>query len=452
MNANTSLLALAQQGASVSQDPLLQTHINNAFGPGSPILPVLGTREGLTKLKSAIEQTGLSILPDSRPNVNTFPTGAVAHLQAAGNFPRSDVLRQMRDGNRYTINASINSVPNVTLSPDVPPLQGLNLRRFLGFLRAADIFHEDDMMEMYDMAEGERYELGLLTAVFEGGRFWKARLQIIPCYRDTAATHTIWLYRSCTRDETGEITERWHSIGRPRRGNSQPPPDDSNDDDNSGGGDVTNKGATRVSRPRKKRIVPKRTQRNQIDLSNASAETILNGNPDNVVQEEMLRVAEVYSNNDIFKRLRARQRALGRSQLVSLNTVTRRITVALEKVAPRKKTTKEALRSALNREREANGVPYRKQTKLTEQNGTETNPANSTMTMPPLTGRARPVMGSSGDPGEEEGDDEGNFEKENEGDDEDEDEIEDEEAEAEDEGELEDSERDAEWVSDDGAW
>ena len=121
--------------------------------------------------------------------------------------------------------------------------------------------------------------------------------------------------------------------------------------------DATGKNkATKTPRTPKKRNSPKRKRDH---VGNMSDENIMDYDPDLVTQDVILRMAEHYSNTEIFERLNRALLARGREPIKSVNVITRRITLAINQQAQRYRLDKEALRVSLTKARQENGVTRR---------------------------------------------------------------------------------------------
>ena len=346
------------------------TFISGLFKPNHVSVPVYGTGEALDKLKTAVEIGGLFIDQQFLSTPAAILERSCRYLQQAGVFPTTRGLHTLLTS---TIQAlfELNIDPGQLVADARSTIEESNGLKFkeldlgllLGMVRGAEIYHKQETEELQGTSQIQAYELGVLSLT-ERDNIPSLDVQLFRGKERSSASQTIWIYRRCIV-MGHDHEERWYSItvvhdavvpsSTPSVALPTPKPQQESRATITHG----NNEPSAPTSARRKRHWPKRKLEAVLDLAKATPEDILSGDPDNVVQDAMLRVAKHYRNTEILNRLNETLRAEGRPELKDVNNVTQRIKLACTIVARREGRMRDEVRNELKIARKANGVADR---------------------------------------------------------------------------------------------
>lgn len=349
----------------------MQMHLAGLFRGADQVVLLSGTQDALEKLRLAVQRDRLSV-DDRAPSAGVAVQDAVKHLRDLKRYPSIASLINLHAFGQQHGFTPASLQPTIPLAVANPPFAALKLENLLVVLKAASLMQN---ITLRSAAVGHThwsscvYELGVVTAIFQNGQTTR-NVELFKT-GTAAATDTIWIFRACLWSKDG-YKERWHSICRPPFEAAPPVPNVLVVQPA-----LPNVPPARLAPPAAMGLTRAGTQRvrnaplrkaRQLDVDNMTADDILACDPDDIVQEAVLKVAESYRNIDILQIINRNLVALGRPEIDKVNNIARRIAVAHETASrnaakhskkPAATIYKEMV-AALNQTRRANGVKTRK--------------------------------------------------------------------------------------------
>lgn len=332
--------------------------LNGLFGPGSPPAPVWGDRNDLTLLAVALkagqsisQSTSTQGLPESSHAVQL----AIGRLQQAGRIPADlDKVQGLSDEQRVAFGFEPRNFEGASLqSTGVPSFKNFDIGGFLTSLRF--------VARCQQLINGPKpvFQLGVLSLTVKG-----IQQQFLAQTFQAAAgqvTDTIWLYRWCVLGEEGEYEEHWRSFEGPLAQLGAPAAPEAAQALQPEAGQrshSTNPGASQQSTTgRQGRCNPYQF----FQHSELSDDELFASPPDLIQGDAILRLAQGYSNGEIFSRINAAHPG----GVKSVNVITKRLTHAIQQVATAQGRSTAEIRSEIAQAKRDNGVVHKMKVDVT---------------------------------------------------------------------------------------
>lgn len=347
----------------------LQT-IYDLFGPDSPSTPIFGNNATLNLLAQHIA-TGLSIANTTSKTGNSESSHAIeiatSRLQLAGRMPMDlETLRGLSEQQREAL-----GFEPMTLDPDdsmqyfgTPPFKELDIAQLLAALRFA--------ARCQQLKSGFKpvFQVGIVTMTVNGYEqvFFAQSLQA----ENGEVTDTIWLYRWVIMGLDGEYEEHWRPFDGPVTAQAfvpmgnvpmpaiqqqlQPPHQPSQTSPPTYQQQQQTQPPTSpppppVPKPRKHRQQHYET----FAHTHLTDDELFSSPPEMIQGEAIMRLAESYSNGEIFSRLSAAHPG----KIRNVNVITKRLTHAIESAARAEGVPAAEVRARIRAAKEAKGVAHK---------------------------------------------------------------------------------------------
>ncbi|KAM0724182.1 hypothetical protein Q7P37_000064 [Cladosporium fusiforme] len=346
----------------------LQT-IHGLFGRDGPSTPIFGDNTLLTLLARDVA-AGLSISnttsaigdPESSHAVAT----ATTRLQLTGRIPMDlHTMQSLSDQQRKALGFEpMNLEPEIEMQTfGAPPFKELDFARFLAALRFS--------ARCQQLQSGFKpiFEVGIVTMTVNGLEqgFFAQSLQA----EVGVVTDTIWLYRWVIMDPDGGYEEHWRPFDGPivqqfaPVGDIVPPLSQQQQQFRPLQQSFQDLPAAQVPnpphqpqptetpqpQPRRHRHLPYETF-NHAHLSDAE---LFQSAPELIQGEAIMRLAESYSNGEIFANLQAAHPG----KIKNVNVITKRLTHAIAIAAQAEGVVPAVVRARIREAKEANGVVHK---------------------------------------------------------------------------------------------
>lgn len=362
--------------------PLTLQTIFGLYGPNSPSVPTLGDKTTLNLLARYVA-TGLHIVFTPSANGLSESSHAIEmsinHLKLSGRVPvELDIFRSF---SRQQCEAL--GLEPLTLHPSTnmqnlgaPPFKELDIGFFLATLRFAA------RCQQLKTNLKPIFQVGVVTMTVQGSE-QSFFAQTIPA-ENGDVTDTVWLFRWIIVDFEGEYQEHWRpfdvaddaSLAQQQQPHHKPPQQTAQCPPIAQAADLSTPPSQQqtppavsasTSPPKRKRKRnsqhqtpptkrPRRPQPYELFDHRPLSDEELFAKPSSFIQgDAILRLAEKYSNGQIFARIQAEHPG----QISAVNIITKRLTNAIEAQAEKEGVDKDVVRARIYDAKEANGVAHK---------------------------------------------------------------------------------------------
>ncbi|KAK5674954.1 hypothetical protein LTS10_012366 [Elasticomyces elasticus] len=351
------------------------------FGPNTPVVPVSGSVAAIGELVIAVESYGLYIQPFAPSNPADNVDLACQHLMRRGRFPDVNIQRELHGvpaGGELPVcegwdTGMLFKQPCVGF----PAFKMIDIDATLENLQKLGKHHSLYTDVVLAARQDPVYQLGVITLTFDDNSSPCFHAQTFPARDDMKPTDTIWMYRWVVGTADGGYGEQWRAMSDSKIDQSQyaaaplqqiqPIASQTTatkrlrsevDDDDIETMDFD------VPIPQTVDHRSKRARSDSDHKNNESTDDLFTETPDRIKGETILRLARLYSNQELYHLINEGLTAKGFKPLKDENVVTRRITCAInsQAIANRGLTGPE-IRKDLDDARKANGVKERMRVK-----------------------------------------------------------------------------------------
>jgi hypothetical protein len=353
------------------------------FGPNSAPAPIWGDRESLACLSNTLN-TGLAItkqtLTTGQSEADNATQTAVTRLQQAGRIPNDLFkIQNLSDEHRSALGFEPRMLPAGSSMQDwgVPPFQELDLADFLAALRFVTRYSE--------LKSGYKpiFQVGILTMIVQGvePEFF-AQLFVSDA---GLVTDTIWLYRWCVVSSDNEgtgntYTEHWRAFDGPPNAQQQQSSMSYQDQSSiNRAPDTTGYVHTTTTSPDRKtpkakqkqqpphlRKHPKKKHRPETPHAHLSDTQLFALDPDLIQNSILLRLAQSYSNHEIFELINANHEPgveidgePQQRRVKSVNVITKRLTHAIKEASKASGRSEREIRVQIAEAKRSRGVAHK---------------------------------------------------------------------------------------------